>query len=68
VILPVTAWSPSSYIVLDTARGMLRLKPGSAADMACWALGLNAVLLAAAGGDLLGSVYDMPWSGDVLLQ
>ncbi|KAL4422371.1 hypothetical protein ABPG75_008568 [Micractinium tetrahymenae] len=40
------AWRPGQYIVLDTAKGMLRLEPGSAADHARWVLALNAAFLA----------------------
>ncbi|EFN53064.1 hypothetical protein CHLNCDRAFT_54039 [Chlorella variabilis] len=69
------AWRIGAYLVLDTARGMLRLEPSTAAEYARWVLALNAAFVAsgAAGGGegggsggIMGPVGDMPWSPAIL--
>lgn len=48
VIVPSSAWHSGQYLVLDTDRGMLRLRPGSKQHYALFVLGLNAALNLAA--------------------
>ena len=62
VIVPGSGWSEGQYLVVDTERGMLRLRPGSAQHYALFVLGLNAALtlagqraVAAAGGGSPGA-------------